>query len=162
MSEPSKRLQKGNRQMTVKFDVMTVESTEPEKLTPPQIYTLLDARARDWRQIMIASLAAIMGCTVAAINSMHSDMNSWDWIKIAGLFAIAAAIGLVVYFLIRPEIRETITRAELIRGNYILNWDKVPPIDGFLPRPLRKKPWPCNLGSVTAEEWTSPEAEIKR
>lgn len=148
--------------MAVKFDVMTVKPMKPEKLTPSQIYSLLDSRARDWRQIMIASLAAVVACSVSAINSLHSNMGGWDWAKTAGLLSIAVMIGLVVYLFIRPEVRETITRAELIRANYIPNWDKVPPIDGFLPRPLRRKPWPHDLGLVTAEEWTSPEAEIKR
>lgn len=148
--------------MSVKFDPKTVQPTKPKALEPTQIYTLLDARARDWRQIMIAGLAAIVASVIAAINSLHPGMTLLDSIKSVGLFAIAIAIACLIFFKIRPEVRETITRAEFIRANYIPNWDKVPPVDGFLPRPLRKKGWPNSLGAVTAEDWTSPDAQIKQ
>ncbi len=131
--------------MGVLFDPKTVQPTKPKALEPTQISTLLDARARDWRQIMIAGLAAIVASVIAAINSIYVSMTGWDWAKTGGIFAIAISISSLIFFKIRPEVLETITRAEFIRANYILNWDKVPPIDGFLPRLLRKKVGPIAL-----------------
>lgn len=131
-------------------------ATEPETLKPQQLYTLLDARTRDWRQILLAMTAATVAMIVAAINAM--DGVKPCWIPIV-FFVIAAIIFAIGVFFVLPEVQETRRRADVIRTYYIRNWDKVPPVDGFIPSRLSKTPWKINFSA--GEGWVNEKEPQK-
>lgn len=105
------------------------EGTDREKFTPSQIYTLYDARARDYRTILLGIVAACLTLLVAGVNSLGSD-KPW-WVQLS-FFVILAIVGSVGYFKVAPEIAEVRRRAEHIRMNYCRNRDMVPVIDSNL------------------------------
>ncbi|WP_267381269.1 hypothetical protein [Sphingomonas sp. GC_Shp_6] len=130
-------------------------ATERQCLSPQQIYTLLDSRARDWRQILLAMLAACVALVVAAVNAMDFVKPLWIPLIFGG---IAIVIFLIAIFLVLPEIQETRRRAEIILTYYITNWDKVPPVDGAIPKRLSKTPW---RDDISRSETSSFDREVQ-
>ena len=118
------------------------EPTIAKALEPHQIYTLLDARARDYRTILLGMMA---GCIALFIAMMNSAAPCLDGSKVEK-FKDCVTVGVPFTFLIvivviasaaviwvLPEIWLTKRRAEFVRLTYIPNAKDVPTVDGFLP-----------------------------
>jgi len=116
---------------------------------PKDIYTLLDTKARDWRTILIALLAAELALLVQLVNCFYDDK------KIGGglYFFLMVVIGCIIAKMIVPEINETIRQARWVRSNYIENRNAVPMVDEPL---LPKKP--SLIGKAFGIDHISPKA----
>lgn len=108
------------------------EPAKPEALSWPQIYLMLDARARDQRQILIAMLAGTIAFTIAALKALgDNDQSLAGWFVLCLMGMGAVSIERFV------QIRRTIARGQQVREK-LLNRDDVPPIDVNLPLLSRK------------------------
>lgn len=118
------------------------EKTLSKALEPHQIYTLLDARARDYRTILLGIMA---GCIALFIAMMNSAAPCLDGTKVEKFkncvtvgvpftfLAMIAIIAFIALVWVLPEIWLTKRRAEFVRLSYIPNAKDVPTVDGFLP-----------------------------
>lgn len=133
------------------------EGTDREKFTAFQIYSLHDARARDYRTILLGIMAACLALVVAGMNSLGSE-KPW-WVQ-TGFFVLAAILGSVGRFKIVTEIAEVRRRGEHIRMTYCKNRDAVPPIDSNLVGNTHEDRLPSQ-NAILAEPDTASHAPLR-
>ncbi len=131
------------------------------------IYFLLDARARDYRTILIAIMAAMVVLFVQTVNSAQGGC----WIASISYILMMVFLFCIARCSIAPEVNKVITEANYIRVNYVENRNAVPMIDTLLLG--SKTPWILRLfglnrvarhdhTKVSKEEETAPYADLQR
>jgi hypothetical protein len=111
----------------------------PEALTISAIYTLLDARARDYRTILLSLVAAIVALLVASVNSIATckpqtldAIGKCETIWVPKLYAIIILALVLVAVWIWTQVNTVKKYAENLRINYITNGKSVPAVDSGL------------------------------
>ena len=104
------------------------EPARIETMTWAQIYTALDARARDLRAMMLGYFAGTLASSAAFMNALPDELGGRiETVKLCYFGAISMALG-VAGLLCALQTRRTVTRAEYVRKKF-KNYADVPIVD---------------------------------
>lgn len=130
------------------------KTIEYKRLEPKDIYSLYDARARDYRTILIA----ILGAEIALLSQFVISLYEKRMAAVVTYAVLMIVLWCIARFVIAPEVNEVVNQSRELRVRYIKNRNAVPQIDSLL---IGKRiPLVLDIMGVrriTREDETSPE-----
>ena len=114
------------------------QGVKKEALTAFQIYSLYDARARDYRTIALGLIAAMVALTIAAGNAVvpcFAKQGDWLWSECPNrnlslyYLLIAAVFGIIALAWPARQVKIVRRKSAHIWDQHITNKYLVPPID---------------------------------